>query len=193
MKRSPKWLRTDEREDAVRSLEWTCELADRVPGDIHVWKWLLIALHNTVQGYMVVALEKGDGLLPLRPRLATQWLRALEGKGPFPVEKLDDFLALYGKIKAPANFQTPFSPSQDEDEQITRLNGFRGYFTHFTPKGWSLELAFLPPIVIASAAVIRWATFDAGAIWYKASSTNRTKRSLSKLRRLTNAWSGRDT
>ena len=60
MKRDFHWLRTNEREDAVRSLEWCAETAKTVRADPHGWKWLLISLHNAVQGYMVVALEKGD-------------------------------------------------------------------------------------------------------------------------------------
>jgi hypothetical protein len=76
-KRPHRWLRTDEREDAVRSLEWAASFANDVESDPHVWKWQLVALHNAVQGFMVLALAKGNGLLALRPHIAEKWLRLI--------------------------------------------------------------------------------------------------------------------
>jgi hypothetical protein len=87
---------------------------------------------------------------------------------------------------------TPLGTVPQTDLSIERLNGYRGYFTHFTPKGWSLQLSALPLFLGDSIGVIHWSAFESGVSWYKTSHERRTKKSLNKLRRLTNAWSGRE-
>ena len=150
----------------------------------HNWKWLLLSLHNAVQGYMVVALEKGNGLLALRPKVARRWLEAFEGNGPYPVEKLDDFMPLYEKVKNLKYFQTPFPASAEHDKRITQLNALRGQFVHFTPRGWSLELTGLPDVISAAVDLASWAISDAGALWHKPSHINRTKVAVRRVKRL---------
>ena len=46
MQRSRHYLRTDEHDDAVRSLEWATALCERVEAEPHTWKWQLLALHK---------------------------------------------------------------------------------------------------------------------------------------------------
>jgi hypothetical protein len=133
---------------------------------------------------MVVALEKGNGIRALRPKVARRWLEAFEGKGPYPVEKLDDFLPLYEKVKNPKYFQTPFPASAEHNKRISQLNELRGQFVHFTPRGWSLELAGLPDVVSAAADLASWAITGADALWYKPSHVNRTRVAVRRLKRL---------
>lgn len=181
MKRNFHWLRTNEREDAVRSLEWCAEIAKTVRADPHSWKWLLLSLHNAVQGYMVVALEKGNGLLALRPRVAEKWLAAFRGDGPYPVEKLDDFLPLYKKIKTAACFRQPFPATALHDQHLGKLHELRCQFIHFTPCGWSIELAGLPNIVSAATDIADWCVNDSDTLWYKASHGRRTAVAIRRL------------
>ena len=81
--RQPRYLRTDEREEAVRSLEWAEQQANAISEDPYQWKWVLIALHNAVQGFMVLALWNGNGLLTLRDKVAVKWLDAYNNGGPY--------------------------------------------------------------------------------------------------------------
>lgn len=87
-------------------------------------------------------------------------MEAHESGGPFPAEKLDEFLTLYLKTKDPENFHTlgagPFVPAGTHDESMNYLNEFRDMFTHFTPKGWSLELAGLPRICLDTLEVMNF-------------------------------------
>lgn len=168
----------------MRALEWSAQMAVSVGRAPYHWKWLLLALHNAVQGYMVVALEKGNGLLALRPKVARRWLEAFEGKGPYPVEKLDDFMPLYEKVKNPKYFETPFPASTEHDNRITQLNTLRGQFVHFTPRGWQLELAGLPDVLSAAVDLPSWAITDADALWHKPSHVNRTKAAVRRLKLL---------
>ncbi len=190
MKRRRKWLLTNEREDAVRAMEWAAAIAPTVEKHPHNRKWLLLALQNALQGYMVVVLEKGNGLLALKPHIAKKWLAAYEGNGQYPFEKLDDFPALYEKVKNPKHFTHPFSPTLDQDRDVVRLNDLRADFSHFTPKGWRLDLAGLPVIVSNSLMLASWAITDAGANWYKASHIKRTKVAIRRLRRFTQRREG---
>ena len=186
MRRAP-YLRTNEHEEAVRSLEWAEIQARGLAADPYLWKWVLIALHNAAQGSMVLALWDGNGLNTLQPRVAEKWLKAYEDGGPFPAEKLDNFLNLYAKVKDSNNFHTvgagPFIPEASSDWSLERLNEFRNTFTHFTPKGWSLELAGLPSICLDTLNLIQFLGWESTAItWYRRIHQVRSRRALRRLR-----------
>jgi hypothetical protein len=40
------------------------------------WKWALIAVRSGVEGFMVLALEHGNALLPKKNDIAARWLKA---------------------------------------------------------------------------------------------------------------------
>lgn len=183
-----RYLRTDEREEAVRSLEWAEIQARALLDDPYQWKWVLISLHNAVQGFMVLALWDGNGLLALRDKVAAKWLEAYRNGGPYPAEKLDEFLNLYKKVKDENNFHVigagPFSPSATHDNSFECLNSFRNEFIHFTPKGWSLELAGLPRVCLDVLDLAEFFGWKSTAIlWYKQDHVKRAKRALKRLRR----------
>lgn len=50
-------LRTNEHNEAIAALEFVAELMSRVNQNLYLWKWIVIALHNAVQAYMVLALK----------------------------------------------------------------------------------------------------------------------------------------
>ncbi len=183
-----RYLRTDEQEEAVRSLEWAEVQANLIATDCYLWKWVLISLHNAVQGFMVLGLWNGNGLLSLTPKAAEKWLIAYNNGKPFPVDKLDNFLNLYNKIKDPNNFNTfgssHFIPS-NHDASFKYLNDFRNEFIHFTPKGWSLELAGLPQICLDILDLIQFLGWNTTAIlWHKQTLPKRAKKAHKKLRLL---------
>jgi hypothetical protein len=49
------WLRTDERKEAVNSLEKTYQFILEVHIDPYNWKWVIITPRNTTQALMVLA------------------------------------------------------------------------------------------------------------------------------------------
>jgi hypothetical protein len=60
----------------------------------------------------------------------------------------------------------------------------RAIFTHFTPMGWSLQLAGLPRICLDTLALIQHLGWDSTAIvWHKKVHLVRAKRALKRLRR----------
>ena len=183
----PRYLRTDEREEAVRSLEWAEQQARGLGNDPYLWKWVLVALHNATQGFMVLALWNGNGLLALRDRVAAKWLEAYRNGGPYPVDKLDEFLNLYKKVKDKENFHTngagPFVPALTHDNSLSRLNQYRNEFIHFTPKGWSLEMGGLPRVCLDALDLIQFFGWESTAVlWHKQAQLARSKRGVKRLR-----------
>lgn len=70
------FLRTDETEEAISALEMLSEITPFLVKDIYRWKWSIIATHNALQGFMVLALRHGNGLLALKDKIAAEWLKA---------------------------------------------------------------------------------------------------------------------
>lgn len=181
-------LRTNEHEEAVRSLEWAEVQARTIATDPYNWKWVIISLHNAVQGFMVLALWNGNGLLSLTPKAAAKWLEAYKNNIPFPADRLDKFLNLYEKAKDSYNFSyigsTAFVPGPTHDMSFKYLNDFRNEFIHFTPKGWSLLLPGLPKMALDVLDLIQFFGWESSSIhWNKRALPVRTKRSLKRLRR----------
>src|SRR4051794_18719440 len=77
------YLRTDEEHHAADAMHVAAYLALGVATDLHLWPWIIIAVHNAVQGVMVLSLRHGNGLLALREGSSDSCTAA---------EKLDDFL-----------------------------------------------------------------------------------------------------
>jgi hypothetical protein len=68
-----KYLRTDETQQAVLALRMVSEQLSRVSQNPHYWQWVVIGLHNALQGFMVLALRGTDDLNVLTDKCATEW------------------------------------------------------------------------------------------------------------------------
>lgn len=167
------YLRTDEWQEAVSALESVAEFAEKVSIDPYRWKWVIIAVHNAVQGFMVLALRRGSGLMALKDKVAQKWLEAYERGETYPEEKLDTFLNLYTKIKSPKmccyGHSKHFLPTVNNDRSMKRLNEFRNEFIHFVPKGWSLQLEGLPDICLNCLSVLSFLAWESGNIMWNES------------------------
>src|SRR4030095_11931591 len=147
------WLHTDEYEEIKATLKACRTFISLAKKDISCWKWVFIAVHNAVQGCMVVALTRSDGFGAMNPKDEERWREAYDGRAKFPrtKEKLLSFLELYEKIKQPKMLQYSslerFKPSGTQGSSMKKLNQLRDEFIHFTPKGWSLHLDAAPRVV----------------------------------------------
>ena len=94
------YLSTNELLEAVKALETFLNILRLVKGDKYYWKWAIIALHNSIPGFMVCALRGSSNLAVLTPECAKAWTDSDQNGKPYPEEKLDDFLNLYKKIKS---------------------------------------------------------------------------------------------
>jgi len=179
------WLRTDEHEEAVSALEMVAESSALVLQDNYRWKWVLIATHNTLQGFMVLALRQGNGLKALKDKIAAKWLKAYREGGQYPIEKLDTFLNLYKKVKSDQMVcfihSQSFNATEEHDKAVKKLNSLRNEFIHFVPKGWSLELTGLPEICLNCLEVVEFLGWQCGNVpWYEEQHKERATKALKK-------------
>lgn len=159
------YLRTDEESEVANALRMAARLTAELETDPALWRWIIIALHNAAQGMMVLSLRHGNGFLALTDECFKATMEAHNSHLPPPPQKLDTYLNLYAKVKSPNTGQVGgnkrFRPAGSQGTSIKCLNTFRNEFSHFTPKGWSLELDGLPRIcrdVIALISFLGWQT-----------------------------------
>ncbi len=147
------------------------EQISQVKSDVYRWKWVIIALHNALQGFMVLALRGSSNFHLVKADDADKYLAAIRGEGePFPGEKLDYFLELYKKIKSKRMkmyvHSQPFKPSANQTRHVKKLHEFRNEFIHFLPKGFSLEVSGMPVVVKDCLSVISFLAFESGNVFW---------------------------
>lgn len=164
------YLRTDEEFEAANAMQMAAQFASGLETDIHLWRWVVIALHNAAQGVMVLSLRHGNGLLALSAESYSEWMAAYEKDETPPPEKLDSYLNLYKKVKHQEIGQiggnARFVPYGSEGRDIKRLNKLRNEFIHFTPKSWSLEINGLPRICLSTAKLISFLALETMNIFW---------------------------
>ena len=164
------YLRTDEEFEAANAMQMAAQFASGVVADLHLWRWIIIALHNAAQGAMALSLRHGNGLLALSDENRAAWMIAYEKNETPPPEKLDNYLNLYKKVKhiewGQVGGNTRFVPVGTEGGDIKRLNSLRNEFIHFTPKGWSLEIDGLPRIALATARLISFLALETTNVFW---------------------------
>ncbi len=165
----------------------SARFAEEAATDIRMWRWVIIALHNAVQGFMVLSLRHGNGLAALTEESAAAWLAAYEANATtYPEEKLDSYLCLYKKIKS-TKYGTiggnqKFVPRGSQGRSVRKLNRIRNDFIHFTPKGWSLELAGLPRICLDALALLSFLGWETSNIlWHDEEALKCAKSSCERL------------
>jgi hypothetical protein len=184
------WLRTDETQVAVLALQLASEqLANLVStGNPHYWSWVIVGLHNALQGFMVLALSGGNNknvLIEVRAKARAAAHKCKDGK--LPQQKLDDFPILYKKIKSNQmkmydNSQV-FIPRGTQGRSVKKINSLRNDFIHFIPKSWSIEISGLPQIVDDCLQIISFLAFECGnIIWHEQVLETRTKVLLEEVK-----------
>ena len=181
------YLITSHWTDAVVSLEAAQEFCAGVTVDAHRWKWVLMAVHSAVQGFMALALEQGNALAVMKDQVAAKWLKAHESEAPYPEEQMDFFLSLYEKVKSDQVCRyvdsKRFIPGASHDLSMKKLNELRNGFVHFSPKVWSIELAGLPSICLDCLDVVQFLGWNSGTIiWHDAELSRRAETALAVLR-----------
>jgi len=187
------FLKTNEHEEAVSSLEVFTISLENVSEDVYYWKWAILALHNSLQGFMVLALRGGNGILPLKDHIAEAWLKAYREGKDYPKEELDTFLNLYKKIKSNnMNFfghSIKFMPKGTQGYSVKKLNRLRNDFIHFLPKSYLLEVSVLPKICLDCISIIEFLGWKCGNIhWYYDKQEARATIAISKAKSILNGY-----
>lgn len=175
------YLCTDEEFEAANAMEMAARFASSLLTDLHLWRWVVIALHNATQGVMVLSLRHGNGLLALTDQSYSAWMAAYENGEQTPPEKLDSYLNLYKKVKhkdlGQLGGNIRFAPIGSEGGDIKRLNSLRNEFIHFSPKGWSLEVDGLPRISLAAARLISFLALETNNVFWHSADARESLRS----------------
>lgn len=190
MRRSS-YLRFDEREDVIASIELCAFLAPTLNVKPLFWKWVLVSVHNALNGALVCALSGTAGIGSLKPKSAKKMLDWLEsGNGPYPQEWLADFETLleWAQDKARMSYLEgePLSLTQADAKDLKKLNSLRRNFVHFTPKGWSIEKAGLPRIILAAARLTETLMLEhpSARLHLSPAQSTRLNQAFGKVRRL---------
>jgi hypothetical protein len=165
------WYRTGLFDDAIASLSRSEEEVRRLSDDPDALKWALIALHSTVQGFMALVLEQGNGLLLMPKKDTAEWLEAHYGDKAYPETRMDRFLNLYAKIKRQECMQgimgaVPFK-NDGHDREMKSLNRLRNQFIHFNVGGWSIEISGLQILVSKVIDVVDYAYLSPLFPWHR--------------------------
>ncbi|MGH6953284.1 MAG: hypothetical protein ACREGL_03825 [Alphaproteobacteria bacterium] len=189
----PEHLRTDEREDVINALEHAACAAETLEERPLDWKWVVIAVHNALQGALVCTLSGTHGTGALSDKSMKEKLEWFEAsrtdpEAPCPAERLAPLLKLYERAKkqnCTGEFGgSPLRTTKEQDDDVKRLNNLRSEFTHFTPKGWSIEIAYLPRIVLNAIAIIETLLLShpANTLRFEPEQTDRIKQVFATLR-----------
>ncbi|MBI4963687.1 MAG: hypothetical protein HY913_10455 [Desulfomonile tiedjei] len=202
------WLSTDEHLEAVLSLEMVSDSLPKVLDNVYHWKWVIIALHMALQGYMVLALKGTNSFNVLEKKCRDEWEAAWKrNDGSFPVDRLDNFLSLYKKIKAgrktyeeeaktgirtyrkPEDLMLmgmhsqPFKPRGTQNKSVEMLHHLRNDYIHFPPKGWLLGVHGLPRMVDDCVGIIDFLAFECGnVLWHDKSLEAKTRDLVRQIR-----------
>lgn len=167
----------------------------QVREDPYYWKWAVVALHNSLQGFMVCALSDAEGYNVLKDRVAARIKKAKEkGEKPPPPE-LDTFLNLYRKVKSDKMLlgekSRLFRGDAEKDKAVRQLNRLRNAFLHFKHKQWHTDVKNLPPVFSACLQIIHFLFFQSGNIQADQEERQRVSFLLNQLKeelRLTAAY-----
>jgi hypothetical protein len=157
---SDDYIRFDEIEDVLASVDLVALLAPLVRDQPQHWKWVIIGAHSALQDAMVCALRDSSSTSILTKKSAAEtldWLGADEAtRGKYPKERLADFEDLMRRCVRGAPNCEPLVLTHQQCRDIRRLHrAFRNNFAHFVPKGWSIEKVGLPRIIGAALDVLR--------------------------------------
>ena len=180
----PDYLSTNIVSEATSSLYLVMENTLLVENDPFRWKWIVIALHNSLQNTMVSALKQGNGFHAMTNDSFKKWMEAYRGNEPLPPTKLANFLDLYKRIKKKHVMECyvhsrRFVAKQEHTESIKKLNSIRNRFIHFELDVWSLEITAMPELCLHCMDVIRFLVFESGNVtFYKEGEDKRMKSAI---------------
>lgn len=164
---------TDERLDVLASLEHCALSLIETKRSDRAWKWAVLSLHSALQGAMICHLSGTAQVGALTERSAARWHdwhekdrrreidRVEDGAGEFgiprrrierPSDKLpEDYVAtareLFKRLTfVPSRLESAGGPvvvTSKHRKSFRRLHDLRNTFTHFSPKGWSIEVELI--------------------------------------------------
>jgi len=172
MKPLDDWLRTNQLTDSVESLEMTLQVASDVSkGQTQQWKWLIVSLHNALQGFLVCSLFAGNPVNVLVEKHAKEWIEAANNGKPLPKRRrLLHFKALLRNAEDGSLMmkigRKPLCLDKEQRLSVLGLHKYRNELVHFLPMSRSIDARGLPEIATHCVEVIKFLALDSGnTVW----------------------------
>lgn len=148
------YLSTDEQHDVLVSLREVLHQVERVAGgNIHCWKWAVIALASAVNGALTCNLSGTMQVGALSKEDAEKTIAALQKDveteiPPKPRLAPPDVLLKRARHedKRIERAGPMLTIGSHQKRSFDRLFAFRNSFLHFEPLGWSIETSGMPYI-----------------------------------------------
>jgi hypothetical protein len=176
----------DEFEDAVLSIELAAEKFSGVQTSPTLWKWVILAMQNALQGAMVLALAGTDGCGALYPNSQKENREWLQNPTPNrPPRKMADYGTLLTWIQKSELLEGPVPLLSEHNLQLLkRLNHLRRQFAHYNPTGWGIELQYMLDMMPVAADVFEHLTTTQGRpnIHFTPDQKRRMRKSLAEMR-----------
>ena len=137
------FLSLDEKDNAINSLEMAVHFLRSIDSDIYLWKWVVIALHNAMYGFMICALTKSNYNNVCEP--------GKKKRGS--LGKLISFNEALRRVQSKDHIlgyvnTTPLALTKEQAEDVKTLSEMlRNNFEHFMPMGWSIEISGMPDLL----------------------------------------------
>lgn len=164
-------LETDEYREAVEGLVMTVDQLLHTRENPYRWKWVIVTLHSTLQGFMVLALADSAGVNALSAKSRAEWLKWYNADmvGDPPRERQADFLDLFGRIQDKDAMRVgmaknAFEADDDVKKSVTWLNVVRNEFMHFGQKSWLIHLGGTAGKIRDCLKPIRFLVEESGGI-----------------------------
>ena len=148
---SDDYIRFDQFEDVVASVELVASVAPVLDDNPSQWKWMVVGAQSALQGAMACALfDDAEILAPANPK--NKQAARLAAKLDLPQQLIENRLEKFGVLLkrciAGNRFCEPLVLTPQQRKDINRLHReFRNTFIHFAPLGWSIEKATLTRII----------------------------------------------
>ena len=144
------YICTDERQDVLASLEQCALSLLQAQQSDRAWKWVILSLHSALQGAMVCHLSGSarlGSLIEQKAKKSLEWLKG-DRRGNSPKEFVAPAGELFKRLSCPSlriegGCGGIISISEEQRKSFKRLNDLRNELTHFSPKGWSIEIKFI--------------------------------------------------
>jgi len=172
------FLYIDEKESAIDSLVMATKFLKSVNSDVYHWKWVTIALHNALYGFMVCALNKANPdnvcRYDKKNKKYTHWLISFETA----LKRVQSSNHITGYVGA-----KPIRLTNEQAQSIKVLTKLlRNNFEHFVPMGWSIEISGMPGIIHSIAEIIDDVAFETGTAFWEEYQVVEIKNTLKELK-----------
>jgi hypothetical protein len=165
------WASFDLEVHTIDALELILEKLQQTRTRPSAWKWVVVGLHSAMHGGFALVLRRSDGaqLLPkkLEQKVYESWERErATGKlEALHYDHVDWFLELYKKTQDPQRMSylggQPLEPTDEQTENVQKLNAFRGQLLHFSATTWSIEMLVFTDLIKAVLPILRFLFFQA--------------------------------